>query len=283
MPSSYLSDGRPPASPPAPRTSLAHPLTAPLLASADPEAWSALCTHPQARQGCSRPGGPALNPKKAWPSRHAGATCRRRGHRHGPGHEGPPRIVQGSSPLPLHTQRAKCRARVLASPSPQNKMPLWIPPLESQILKEQTPEGEKNAEPVIKPQLENTFDTELLYLQSLREPSITLHTGQLWHICNHSFIHSPTYYLLHIYLHLSCFLHWLLFQQKQNMANLPPRVSGNRWHPPPKVEDHPVSSPLGLGLTKTSVLLEVPYQLLTLSICWSFQGIIPIFTKIKVS
>ena len=143
--------------------------------------------------------------------------------------------------------------------------------------------GRKNAEPVIKPQLENTFDTELLYLQSLREPSITLHTGQLWHICNHSFIHSPTYYLLHIYLHLSCFLHWLLFQQKQNMANLPPRVSGNRWHPPPKVEDHPVSSPLGLGLTKTSVLLEVPYQLLTLSICWSFQGIIPIFTKIKVS
>ena len=122
MPSSYLSDGRPPARPPAPQTSLAHPLTAPLLASADPEAWSALCTRPQARQGCSRPGGPALNPKKAWPSRHAGATCRRRGHRHGPGHWGAAAHSPGiiSTPSPHAECKVQSKGPGIAEPIEQN-------------------------------------------------------------------------------------------------------------------------------------------------------------------
>ena len=243
---------------------------------------------PPGHAGVLTPWGACSNPEKAEAHsvhrscvqrpRVTGAVPAPRGRR---GLLRAPRMVAGLFPLPLHTQSAECTPRVLASLSPQNKTPLWIPATGIPAPQRANTRGRKNTEPVIKTQLENTFDTDLLYLPPSCDPSMTLHTGQLWHICNHSFIHSPTYYLFITHLFTSfppfsidCFFNrnktWRTFSQE--LVETDDAARGGRA---PCV-------PPRLGLTKTSVLLEVPYQLLTVSICWSFQGIIPIFTKIKV-
>lgn len=176
-------------------------------------------------------------------------------------------MVAGLLPLPLHAQsagqgswyrrahRTKCRSESR--------------PRESQLLKEQTPEGERPQSQSSRPNLEARLGqafapgAELLHLPPLREPSVTLPTG---HTCNHSVIHAPTCYVFITHLltsfppfSIDCFFNrnktWQTFSQE--VVETDDAARGGRS---PCV-------PSGLGLTKTSALLEVPYQLLTLSIC----------------